>query len=255
MVSGRGAAGTYRLVAKWDEPDSRRAVERLFREAALEVVRPAERRWEAYLKCEEGVVAAPLADNRESPAGSQTPGRHCDAEIRWASAVDANRGGLSTGGVRPGDLHAVGLGRGRVECAGLDPRTGETDPANRGGPEELAFPGSDAGARRAAILYSIIGTCSLWNVNPEEYLRDILDRISRGWPSSRIEELLPDVWAQAHTPTGTGPPERRIQRSRPVLVPSHPRCPRALDARILHQGPARLPGGVYRAVTRKEIPS
>jgi len=74
------------------------------------------------------------------------------------------------------------------------------------GRKNWLFAGSDAGARRAAILYSIIGTCSLWNVNPEEYLRDILDRISRGWPSSRIEELLPDVWAETHTPTGTGPP-------------------------------------------------
>jgi len=52
----------------------------------------------------------------------------------------------------------------------------------------------------------MIGTCPLWKVNPEEYLRDILDRISRGWPSSRIEILLPDIWAEAHTPTSTGPP-------------------------------------------------
>jgi len=42
MVSGTGEAGTHRLGAKRDEPDRLRAVERVFRETALGLVRPAE---------------------------------------------------------------------------------------------------------------------------------------------------------------------------------------------------------------------
>ena len=40
---------------------------------------------------------------------------------------------------------------------------------------------------------SLCTTCKELEINPEAYLRDVLDRISTH-PASRIEELLPDRW-------------------------------------------------------------
>ena len=40
------------------------------------------------------------------------------------------------------------------------------------------FAGSDAGAERAAIIYSLIASCKLCEIDPFEYLRDVLDRVS-----------------------------------------------------------------------------
>lgn len=56
------------------------------------------------------------------------------------------------------------------------------------------FAGSDEGARRAAILFSVLGTCSLAGADPFEYLRDVLGRTLREWPPERIHELLPAAW-------------------------------------------------------------
>jgi transposase len=55
------------------------------------------------------------------------------------------------------------------------------------------FAGSDAGAERAAIIYSLIASCKLFAIDPFAYLRDVLDRISTH-PASRIAELTPSGW-------------------------------------------------------------
>lgn len=57
------------------------------------------------------------------------------------------------------------------------------------------FAGSDDGARRLAIIQTIVVLCELHNVSMFEYLRDVLANIASGWPQSRIDELLPDTWA------------------------------------------------------------
>jgi transposase len=55
------------------------------------------------------------------------------------------------------------------------------------------FMGSDNGGATAAILFSLIATCERHQVNPFEYLRDVLTRIA-AHPHNRLAELLPDRW-------------------------------------------------------------
>jgi transposase len=58
------------------------------------------------------------------------------------------------------------------------------------GRKNWLFAGSDDGGERAAAIYSILGTASLNGLNPEGYLRHILEHIP-DHPINRIEELLP----------------------------------------------------------------
>ncbi len=58
------------------------------------------------------------------------------------------------------------------------------------GRKNYLFAGSHNGARRAAMLYSFLGTCRINDVNPFEWLRDVLDKIP-DYPINKISELLP----------------------------------------------------------------
>ena len=55
------------------------------------------------------------------------------------------------------------------------------------------FAGSDTGAQRAAVIYSLVATCKLYRIDPFAYLRDVLDRVSTH-PASGIAELTPSGW-------------------------------------------------------------
>lgn len=61
------------------------------------------------------------------------------------------------------------------------------------GRKNYLFAGSDAGGERAAAIYSLIETAKLNGLDPEAYLRDILDRIAEH-PINRVAELLPWSW-------------------------------------------------------------
>ena len=55
------------------------------------------------------------------------------------------------------------------------------------------FCGSDRGGVRAAVMYTLIGTAKLNDVDPQAWLADVLARIS-GTPKSQLDELLPWNW-------------------------------------------------------------
>ena len=61
------------------------------------------------------------------------------------------------------------------------------------GRKNWMFVGSDAGGQRAAILYSLIGTCKRIGIDPFAYLRDVIARVSTH-PMRRISELTPRGW-------------------------------------------------------------
>jgi hypothetical protein len=53
------------------------------------------------------------------------------------------------------------------------------------------FAGSDAGGERAAVIYTVLGTCRLRGIDPCAWLRDVLEKLASGWKQARIAELLP----------------------------------------------------------------
>ena len=58
------------------------------------------------------------------------------------------------------------------------------------GRKNFLFAGSDDGGDRAAAIYTLTGTAKLDGLDPELYLRQVLERIA-DHPISRIAELLP----------------------------------------------------------------
>ncbi|MFZ2147843.1 MAG: IS66 family transposase [Sedimentisphaerales bacterium] len=61
------------------------------------------------------------------------------------------------------------------------------------GRKNYMFAGSEAGAWRAAIIYSLVASCKLHDIDPFRYFRDVLARVSTH-PADKIDELLPGEW-------------------------------------------------------------
>jgi hypothetical protein len=96
--------------------------------------------------------------------------------------------------------HFVGDGR-------IDAHNNTAERALRGvaiGRKNYLHVGSDAGGNTAAVIYTLLGTAKLNGVNPQRYLRYVLDRIA-DHPSNRIDELLP--WAVADKLANTADPQ------------------------------------------------
>lgn len=64
------------------------------------------------------------------------------------------------------------------------------------GRKNYLFAGSHRGAQRAAMFYSFFGTCKKNNVNPFEWLKDVLERIPTH-KASKLDELLPQNWGKS----------------------------------------------------------
>ena len=61
------------------------------------------------------------------------------------------------------------------------------------GRKNFLFVGSPEHGENLAGLYSLIATCDLHEVDPLEYLRDVLFRVDTH-PAAKIDELLPHRW-------------------------------------------------------------
>ena len=62
------------------------------------------------------------------------------------------------------------------------------------GRKSWLFAGSERGAERAALMYTLIHTAKLNDVDPQAWLADVLARIA-DHPVHRLDELLPWNWA------------------------------------------------------------
>lgn len=56
--------------------------------------------------------------------------------------------------------------------------------------KNFLFAGADSGGERAAAMYSLLETAKLQGMDPEAYLRYVLERVA-DHPTNRIDELLP----------------------------------------------------------------
>ena len=84
--------------------------------------------------------------------------------------------------------------KGRV--AGIIPVNNAAERALRGlalGRKSWLFAGSERGAERAALMYTLIHTAKLNDVDPQAWLADVLARIA-DHPVHRLDELLPWNW-------------------------------------------------------------
>jgi transposase len=61
------------------------------------------------------------------------------------------------------------------------------------GRKSWLFAGSDRGGERAAVMYSLIVTAKMNDIDPQAWLADVLARIA-DHPASRLDELLPWNW-------------------------------------------------------------
>jgi transposase len=64
------------------------------------------------------------------------------------------------------------------------------------GRKNWLFFGSADGGEAGAILYSLVQTCRGLNINPREYLEDVMRRLT-GHSSQKLYELLPDQWLKS----------------------------------------------------------
>jgi hypothetical protein len=66
------------------------------------------------------------------------------------------------------------------------------------GRRNFLFAGSHVAGERAAIAYSVLASCALAEVNPIEYLADLLPRLARGtFTAHEFSAMLPDAWKAA----------------------------------------------------------
>lgn len=72
------------------------------------------------------------------------------------------------------------------------------------GRKALLFVGSDRGGERSAVMYGLITTCMLSDVDPLAWLSDVLAKIA-DLPQNRLHELLPWNWPRLREVAGADP--------------------------------------------------
>jgi len=76
------------------------------------------------------------------------------------------------------------------------------------GRKNWLFAGSEAGAERAAVIYSLVASCKLSGIDPFAYFRDVLARISTH-RISEVDALLPANWKALNETTSSAPSDAR----------------------------------------------
>jgi transposase len=61
------------------------------------------------------------------------------------------------------------------------------------GRKNWLFVGSPKGGKAAAVLFTLVQTCRRLDIDPQEYLEDVMRRIM-DHSAQKLEELLPDKW-------------------------------------------------------------
>jgi transposase len=85
---------------------------------------------------------------------------------------------------------------------------GEVERQNRRiavGRKNYLFAGSEKGAERLAVGYTVFGSCRMQGVNSLEWATDVIGKLQAGWPRSRLDELVPDVWAKRRLEDASAP--------------------------------------------------
>lgn len=102
-----------------------------------------------------------------------------------------------------GYLHSQGPRLRRyLECAGLDMDNNIIERAIRPiaiGRKNWLFAGSEEGAKRAALLISLVGTCRMLEIDPVEYFCDVLIRIRIRPDGADCADLTPMMWKNRAT--------------------------------------------------------
>lgn len=66
------------------------------------------------------------------------------------------------------------------------------------GRKNWTFLGSDDGGQTAAILFSVLASARLHEIEPWAYMRDALERVPRAKTDDDVREMLPDRWIAAN---------------------------------------------------------
>jgi len=106
------------------------------------------------------------------------------------------------------------------------------------GLKNYLFVMSDLGGEALAGFYSLIMTCEIHGVNPQDYIADILARIAAGHPSSDIDSLLPWNWEADSS-------RLKVESNEPYLEQEYPPSllikKLGLEDKVYHDGQLDIP--------------
>jgi len=187
------ANGSVTLAACWSH--ARRKFYELHK-AGSPVATEALERIAALYQIEAGIRGQPPAERQRVRSQQSQP--LVEALKLWLELKLAHLPGRSrlAEAIRYALNRWSGLGRflddGRIDL--------DTNPVERSirpvalGRKNALFAGSDGGARRWAVVGSLVETAKLNGVEPYGWLRGVLSRMVEGHPNQRLDELLP--WNQ-----------------------------------------------------------